>query len=78
MLTVLGVLTSMAAIDYGFGTVGLGIGFTMTMLQWLIPVLGTIKAVLNQKRDILVPGETRAVLNLKRVMPFLTSNPRRQ
>ena len=76
MLTVLGVLTSMAAIDYGIGTVGLRIGFTMTMLQWLIPVLGTLKAVLNLMRDIPILGETRAVLNPTRFMPSLASNPR--
>ena len=76
MLTVLGVLTSMGAIDYGIGTVGLGSGFTMAMLQWLIPVLGTRRAVLNLMRNIPIQGETKAGLTPTRFMLSLASNPR--
>ena len=76
MLTVLGVLTSMAAIDYGIGTVRPRSGFTRTMLRWLLPVLGTLKAVLNRMRDLPVLGETRAVRNPTRFMLFLAGNPR--
>ena len=78
MLTVLGVLTAMGAIDYGIVTAGLGSGLAMAMLQWFIPVLGTRRAVLNLMRDIPVLGETSAVLNPTRFMPSLASNPRIQ
>ena len=76
MLTVLGVLTTMGAIDYGIVTAGLGSGFTMAMLQWLIPALGTRRAVLNLMRDIPVLGETKAGLTPTRFMLSLASNPR--
>ena len=75
MLTVLGVLTAMGAIDYGIVTAGLGSGLAMAMLQWFIPVLGTRRAVLNLMRDIPVLGETKAGLTPTRLMLCTVMKP---
>ena len=75
MLTVLGVLTAMGAIDYGIVTAGLGSGLAMAMLQWFIPVLGTRRAVLNLMRDIPVLGKTKAGLTPTRFMLCTVMKP---